>query len=766
MAEQDMVGEHGASPDAVPFEPSLNPFETPESDKESAAQGDQENWDFWQNQIRTALVAERRWRKEALHAEKAYFGPDEDQGEGTSEEGVETNRITDYTATIHANIDVLKPLIFSETPQPIVQRRFKGDGKKTDQTDIMAAEAGQRLAQYILSTTPFDAHMEGIRDDWLIVGRGAGRALYKATFGQRPVMDPMTGQPLVDPATGRLATETVKLSEEVRAIRWEWRRFLCCPAHSWDRMPWVAFEVPMTRTSVKARFPEHIEHFSFNNKGMTGTSRGFSDDDRQGAGVTSAAPASGEPVPSPFDTATVWEVWNKDGREVIWFSPDCQGYILDKEQDPLQLEEFWPMPKPLLASVKGDSMNPRPDLRYYEDRAKEVDEASRKMRSILDVLAVAGVFPGSARDTVEKLLAGKNQLIPVTDWVALMDKGGTREMIQWLPLETMVTALNALNMMREVAKQAMFEASGVSDIMRAQGDPQETATAQNLKGKYAGMRLSARQRHMAIYVRDMLRIMVEIAVEMFDTAFIADVCGLDLPMTEAERQQIAMQAQAIEAQWMQQMQLYQTAQQAVQAMQQGDPNVPGAQQPPVQLPPPPPKPEIPDVPQTSWELVHDRLKHDISRKIAVNIETSSTILADEEADKAARVEFLQALSTFLQEIMPMVTTQVFPMKVAKELLLFGVRGFPKSRTLESMINELPDELPEPNPPPEDPQIQVAKIKAQVDLEIQEMKMADSALDRQAEMKMKGADLAGRAADLAARPVPHPQAPPPPKETAK
>ena len=699
------MGPLGPNGDAVPFAP-LSSFqgETPETDAEASVTPD-ENAAFWEKQITTALIYERRWRAEGLHAEKLYFGPDEDQGEGTSDHIAANNQITDLHATVHANIDVLKPLIFSETPQPIVQRRFKGDGKAVDETDIMAAEAGQRLAQYILSTTPFDSAMEGVRDDWLIPGRGVARAMYRATFGEKPGIDPLTLQP---------KTETVKLSEEVCAVRWEWRRVVFCPAHAWDRMPWIAFEAPMTRSQIGRRFPEFAAAFAYNTKGLTG-SKGISDSDREYRGVTSRNPGSGEPVPSPFDTATVWEIWNKDSREVIWWSPDCPRVILDKEPDPLQLEGFWPMPKPLLATTKGESLLPRPDVRYYEARAKEVDLATQKMRDILDVLAVAGLYPGSAAAEVAKLMSGKTALYPVTDWIALMEKGGTSNLIQWLPIEAMVAALNALSMMREAAKQAMFEASGVSDIMRAQGDPNETATAQNLKGKYAGMRLSSRQRRMAVYVRDMLRILVEIAVEHFDTEFIAEICGMDLPLTEAERAQMEAQHEAAEQAYNQAAQQHMMVEQANKtATDQGlEPPVPN-------LPPPPSPPDDPHIPKTSWEAVHARLQSAITRKISVQIETSSTILADEQADKEARIEFLSAFSTFVQEVMPLVGSGQFPMKTVKEILMFGVRGFPKARTLEGMIAELPDEMP-PGIEKEDVAVQVARIRAAADLQIERMK---------------------------------------------
>ena len=720
---------------AAPYEP-VSFSGRPESDAEATqVGGDPEAWRFWHTQITTALVAERRWRQEALHAETTWFGPENDQGEGTARDGANANKISDVTEVIHANIEVLKPLMYSQTPQPIVQRRFRGDGKRTDHTDLMAAEAGQRIAQYLVSTTAFDEVMERVRDDWLIVGRGAARVLYRASFGEQVGPD---GLP-----------QAIKADEEVFPVACEWRRFLCAPAASWGRMPWIAFENPMTRTQVERRFPDHAPRFAYNNKGLADSSRGLGTEDRDGRGVTAKMPASGEPVKSPFDTATVWEIWNRDSKEVIWWSPDCSDCILDKEPDALQLEGFWPMPKPILATTVGESMNPRPDMRYYESKAREVEEASRKLSNMLDILAVAGLVPGAVSDTMKKLLSGKNQMIAVTEWLSLIEKGGTREIIQWLPLDTILTCINGLVTLREQAKAAMFEASGISDIMRAQGDPSATATQENLKGKYAGLRVQDRQKRMAIYARDMLRIMVEIAVEMFDTQRLADICGIEIPLTKAERLQLEMQAQMQVQAFAQAQQQYAAIQQAAQAAEQQ-----GLQVGP--LPPPPEAPPEPDVPKTSWEEVHDRLRTDMGRKIAITIETSSTVLADESEDRQARVEFIGAFASFVQQILPLAVSGTFPMRVAKEILMFGVRGFRQARTLEGLISELPDEMPDKGPPPEEVQVTVAKIRAETDVLLKKMDMAEGEAERAHDTQMKGVDLAKHAADMDTRNDPPPQ----------
>ncbi len=729
MDRRDIVAATEAGRDGEEIEPwrpvsEQAPDADPESDAEAERQGPDENAKFWGEQIRAALVHERRWRVEAEDCEKLYFGEDNDPEQGGEES---SNRITDKVALIHGTIEVLRPLLFSETPQPVVRRRFRGDGA-LDETDLMVAEAGQRIAEYILDTAEFDDAMAAARDDWLIAGRGSARAYYKATVTKVPGPDG--------------AVRPVKQDESVAIGPVEWRRLAIAAGHSWNKAPWIAFETPMTRSTVAKRFGEEVaERMAFTQKGLTGQSRAPGDDDEAAQSLT-ADTESGALNRSPFDTVNVWEIWNRETGEVIWWS---EGYpeILDKEPDPLGLEKFFPMPKPLLATTKGQQMTPRPDIRYYERRANEIDLASKKMKSILDALSVSGLFPGSMQAEVKKLLSGTNQMIAVSDWIKLMERGGSGNIIQWLPLQHMIAAVQALAQLREAAKDAMFEASGVSDIMRAQGDPGETATAQQIKGRYAGLRLQDRQRKMAIYARDMLRIMVEIGVEHFDTATLAEITGIDLPLTELERQAMIAQQAALQAQFEQLSQTHDAMAQAVESGQMPGP-----------LPPPPEPPKEERIPGTSWELVHQRLRDDFRRKISITIETQSTVLADEQADKEARIEFLSAFATFVAELAPLAGSGQFDYKTVKELLLFGVRGFPKSRTLESLISSLPDE-PQAEPP-EDSAVTVAKIKAEADRMLKEMELQNEEADRQHDARMKGVDLVKDGAKMmaeAAEPAP-------------
>ena len=701
---------------AVDYDEQATLPEDIETHEEAERQGPSETWTFWEQQIRAAFNGERRFRDEGKEAEKAYFGDDKKpytDGEYQKEEH--------KTNIIHANIEVLKPLVYSDTPDPIVRRRFGGDGDNSP-TERIAALVVQRLAEYLIDTTRFDEAMEQSRDDWLVPGRGACRVMYRTQFASVPVTDDVGLPVLNDDGSPKVVEKKVK--ERIKVRHWPWSRVLFSPANSWDECRWIAFETPMTKKQVADRFDKPdaahkcSELMQYPIDGLKGDRKddnqertGWENDDEDVTSHTKSA--------SAHDQCIVHEIWDKESRRVIWWSPDYKEDILDEADDPLGLEEFFDCPKPLLSVTKNGMLTPRPDVAYYRARADEVDIATQKLRTILTSISLSGVYPGKMVAEIEKLLTGSNKLVAIEDWMAFMEKGGSREMIQWLPLEQFVSAAQALVLMREQAKQSLYEISGVSDIVRGQSDPNETLGAQQIKGNYANLRLRDKQNKQHKFARDTIRIMVEIAVEHFDTKTIADIVNLQLPETD---EKLALMNAAVQAAKIK----HSAAVQAAQVLKR----------------PPPPEPEIPFYEQTSWEAVHAMLRDDMTRRFSLSIETDGTILQDADEDKKQRIEFLQAFVAMAENLLPMAQSGIVEMKVIKELLMFAVRGFPKSRTLEGMLSSLPDSLD--TKPKEDPSVTIAKIRAESAKMIKQMELTadqkEGDAERQHEMRLAGAKV--------------------------
>jgi len=96
------------------------------------------------------------------------------------------------------------------------------------------------------------------------------------------------------------------------------------------------------------------------------------------------------------------------------------------------------------------------------------------------------------------------------------------------------------------------------------------------------------------------------------------------------------------------------------------------------------------------------IRHDSCDGYKIDIEADSTVAADEEAEKAARTEFLTAMLPMLQLLIPQAQTNPGSVPLIHALVMFGVRAFPSARSLEQEFEEAFRTLlttpPQPPPP--------------------------------------------------------------------
>jgi hypothetical protein len=83
------------------------------------------------------------------------------------------------------------------------------------------------------------------------------------------------------------------------------------------------------------------------------------------------------------------------------------------------------------------------------------------------------------------------------------------------------------------------------------------------------------------------------------------------------------------------------------------------------------------------------LKSDMGRTLAIDIETDSTVALEDEAEKAQRLEFLNYVSPFIQQVLPAMAQGMLPADVGKELLKFALQSFKHGRSLEDAIEAAP-----------------------------------------------------------------------------
>ncbi|NBD11822.1 hypothetical protein [Corallococcus silvisoli] len=398
-----------------------------------------------------------------------------------------------------ANVQTQLATLYGQTPKVSVSRRF------ADSNDDVARVAAEMLERILNSDIERDSDtfaqaLEYALLDRLLPGFGLARVRYVAEFETVPGTPPM-----LDPVTGAVMAPEVmpidrKVYECVETDYCHWQDVLWSTSRVWHEVRWLAFRAQMHQRAFDGRFKAADGKSLW--AAMPKVTRA-KDDDAQKA--------------QPWDRVEVWEIWDKESRQVFWF---VEGYasILDMKEDPYGLESFFPCPRPMLANMTTDKVVPRPDFVIAKDLYNQIDNLTTRIKLLEDAIRVAGVYDKGAGGDVGRLINGatSNTLIPVENWAAFAEKGGIRGVIDWLPLEQVVGAITTLSgRVRDVQDQ-LFQVTGMADIMRGASDPRETASAQGIKARFGSVRLQRLQDEVARFASDVQRLKAEIISKLYD----------------------------------------------------------------------------------------------------------------------------------------------------------------------------------------------------------------------------------------------------------
>ena len=613
--------------------------------------GDAATFAYWEIQERIAEKEERPWIKRAREIVKRYRDERPQGGPRTSRFNI-----------LWSNVQTLQPTLYSRTPRPDVERRFHDQ----DPTGRLAAILIERCLTYAVDAVDFDAIMRGVVEDRLLPGRGVARVVYVPHFrnrepGVRSQEETDEANPLPDDLTPENRTpvrEDILTSgswslipeddevvyEEVKPVYVFWEDYREGPARQWSELPWVRFRAYLTRDELITRFgPEKGRKVNLDHA-PRGGSELLKDD----------------PPPDVFKKAIVHEVWDKAAKRVIWYAPGTPDLILDQQDDPLRLPGFFPNPDPLLATTTNDKRIPVPDFVEYQDQAHELDVITARIDRLTRALKVSGIYPGEEKQLLQQLIdeGSENRLIPVADWPAFVDKGSLANMIQWLPVQQIAETLVQLYNARDRVKAALYEITGIGDIMRGMTNPQETLGAQELKANFATRRIVPQQKEVGRFARDLLRLMGAVIAEHFSEKTIAMISGyaqLDPPVAPDG------------------------------ATGAGPLGLLGANVAPAVL-----AANLARAQQFAAAVA--LMRQDGVQGFRIDIEADSTIAPDEQAEKQARVEFLQQMVPLLEQVVPLAMGNPALASVCREITLFAARGFRVARTLEETLEQAFDAL--------------------------------------------------------------------------
>lgn len=98
-----------------------------------------------------------------------------------------------------------------------------------------------------------------------------------------------------------------------------------------------------------------------------------------------------------------------------------------------------------------------------------------------------------------------------------------------------------------------------------------------------------------------------------------------------------------------------------------------------------------------FDAAVELIKNDALRIFNIDIETDSTIAADEEREKQGLAEAMQAISSYIASIGPMVQGGMMPQPVAMGILADYLRKFRFGRKLDDLLEQAANQPPQPDP---------------------------------------------------------------------
>lgn len=572
----------------------------------------------WLKELEKAEKREKEWRRVAHKAVELYEA-------GKPEE-------SPYNI-LFSNTETLSPALYNTVPRPVVKTRYRTQ----NEVGKAAALVGGRLLEFMLDPgrndeITFDSLVKDNLLNALVPGRGHVRFTYDAVLEKAP-----------PPEEGQEELPDVVKDEYICGVAVNWDGFLHGWARRWKDVPWVAYQHVMSRGELVDNFGDIGKKVPVTEAKDAGQQEGKSTvemaavDDAEGAKV-----------------ATVWEIWDKRTKKVLFLATSYKGGFLKEVDDPLGLQGFFSGPEPLRLFDKISSLTPTALYSLYQKQAEELNVITKRITVIVKALKVRGFYDAQIADLAKLLESEDNTMLPAENLKALFGQGQTASDAIWiLPLTDLISALQQLYTQRTAIKAIIFELTGIADIMRGSSQASETLGAQEIKNQWGTLRLKRMQKRVANYCRDMLRIMLELAVTKLSQDTIRRMTDLPYP-SQQEKQQAQQQLQVIQEQAM---------------MQPAGPEGQPAEQPQID-------PKLQGLAQMpTWEEILAVLKDDLQRNFYIDVETNSTIDAEATEDKKDLNEMMAALSQFLLAIGPMVKDGTLPFEAAKSLLSGITRRF-------------------------------------------------------------------------------------------
>lgn len=694
---------------------------------------------YWKDQLDHVKDEWKKWEKRGRTIEKRYRD-ERARSDAYGEEGMRRY------ASLWCNVQTLLPTLYGRVPVPIAERRFKDK----DPVGRGAASILERALRNEIEINGYDEAVGQSVLDYLLPGRGAVWARYEPEMSEslslptESDMDMRDARGQIDPEDESETEEKLSQTSE-RVIRESvpidyvpWGDFFIFPAkaRTWKEVVAIGKRAYPSRNQLKRRFGDEV-----------GKAIPLQKEDRDARHQRESV----VPDDQADSTAEVYEIWSRVDERVYWVAEGYE-FLCDRRDDPLQLEEFFPVPRPLFANPTNNTLVPVADYMQYQDQALQIDELTNRISLLTKACKVTGTYNAASKD-IQRMLdeTVENELIPVDNWAAFGEKGGVAGQFSFMPLKEIIGVINELDAQLDKTMAKMDRLTGITDVMRGTGDARETMGGQRLKSNSAGTRNSRRQAEVSRYCRDIVRIIADIMCKHFSPQSLIEASGalyeeglgdIQMPPLSAlqgDPQQVtapqlqpprrlppppepvgvsgppvpptlpmggvapapapgagpAPPVEPAPAGLQGNVVPFRGPQQPMPP--QGPPGMPpGMGMPPQPQGPPPISPELAAKIEALKRIAASiqLLRNDKLRGFRVDIEVDSTVYGDAQQEKADRVEFISAVTKFLETALQIGAQMPEMVPLLGKLLQFGVRGFRVGRDLESAIEEFCDQAEE------------------------------------------------------------------------
>lgn len=615
---------------------------------------------YWVNWIKAAKTAAKDHKHLAQEAWREYLG----------EYRVTTSRATARQPRVYrfplfwSSVQTIQPAFYSTTPTVIAEADFQ----EKDPIANTAAFIAERLGKYFVKINPFDRVLYDTRDDFILADKATNRVLFdteKCECDHIAVFPKQLedGTTVYVDGNGNTIPESAEIYEDDQGGQfYEQEKEEKC-------IKLVPISINDILHSPAARHWDEIDALAFR---LTLTKRqceakfgAIANLLNYGKRRTADEKDPDKDLKEIDPVTEIYEIWDKQERVVRYVSEHLLQRFLkpidaesDEVEDPYKLPGFFPCP-PFVIGTKGpENLFPIPVYCQLEDIIKQLNGAYKRLCRTVRASRRRGIFDQNVPELATlQSDADEGEYIPVKGFAQLVGEKGLDNLVQHFPVDQLVSAMTEMMNAITTFKDYFYELSGIPDVLRGTSDPVETAEAQKIKERHASLRFSSKQRQFQELVRKDIELMVSLGLSVLDPEEIAELSGLRFADDDHQR------------------------------------NFPEA---------------LALLKTNKW------------RNIRISIETDSTILANEEAERRRRNELVTTVTGAIGQISQMEGLPEPLMQFLNELIIYSIGGL---RDTKAIVGKLKQAIADANvpaePPPPEPNIDAQKLeleKYKIDLD--------------------------------------------------